>query len=123
MMEMDVFLYNTKSALLPAMKIESVIMETVHARISRRKAINVKIFSRMKRSAGDHTLIPVIKMAAIPSAMVPLNMIQEFIISSGFSALGRKRIIASPRPTKLSMERRLMTEITAAAVPTSATWG
>jgi len=120
-MEMDVFLYRTKSAFLPAMKTVSVIEEAVQTRIRRMNATSVTVFPLMKISAGDHNPIPAIKMAASATAQAALKVMQEFIISVGFSELGRKRMIASPRPTKLSIESRFTAEIRAAAVPTSAT--
>ncbi len=111
---------NTNSALLLAIKIESVNPESVQRRTRTANAMAKIRFSVIKPIAGDHKFKPAIKIVAKVRATIPLRVKQEFMISTGFSALGRKRIRAEPKPNLLSMARRDIADMIAAPKPTSA---
>lgn len=78
------------------------------------------IFPLMKLKAGDQESMPAIKIAARARTVTPLTVKQEFISSTGLSALGKKRTRAILKPMVLSKASSETTEIIAAPKPTSA---
>jgi len=115
-----VFFDRTKSALLLAMKIASITPANVEKRAKKTKAATKVALSLMKPKAGDQRSTPAMKITATARATIPLRVKQEFIISTGFSALGRKRMRANPRPTLLIRANRPIADIMAAPQPRSA---
>ena len=110
---------STNSALLLAIKIVSVNPESVQRMVKQAKAKEKMIFSPMKPKAGDHRPKPAMKIAARARATTPLTLKQEFIISTGFSALGRNQMREALKPNLLSNAKRDIADIIPAAQPTS----
>jgi hypothetical protein len=104
--EKMVFLARLNSALLLAMKIEPIVPESVQPKVNRRKARMNIAFSLTKTSAGDHKLKPAMNIPPTTRAISPFRVRQEFISSTGFWALGRKRMIATSRPSMLSKDKK-----------------
>jgi hypothetical protein len=118
--EIITFLYNTNSALLLAMNTDSVIPDSVQNTANKTKAMMNIALCLMKLKAGDQISRPATKTAAPTKAAIPLRVKQEFIISTGLSALGRKRTRALLKPSLPNKAKKVIADIMAAPKPTSA---
>ena len=76
-------------------------------------------FSLTNPVAGDHTSTPARNIAATIKATSPQMIKLELIISRGFLAFGKKRMMAVSRPKPLIKDNMLIVDIIAADTPTS----
>ena len=118
--DMIVFFERTKPACLLAMKIESVIEDKVRNAVKKMNATANIIFSLIKVNAGDQIFTPITNITAISRDTTTGMVRQEFISSTGFSALDRKRIRPTSKPSLLNETSRPIADIMAAPRPTSA---
>ncbi len=87
--------------------------DNTNIRVRMMKVVAKIAFPLMKAKAGDQKSTLTRKMPAIATLTRPLKVKQEFINSWGFSARGKKRISETSKPSRLSVARRLTTDIMA----------
>ena len=88
--------------------------------MTKRVKINGKImFSRMNSNAGDHVLIPKIKIADNKIEKINVVVRHELIISCLLVSLGKNRVMPKVNPNSENATNKFAAEISAVTSPTS----
>jgi ribosomal protein S7 len=101
------------------MKTESINWERAKKTTKKTNVKKKIVFPLINAMAGDHKGRPATKIVAITAAIIALKVKKKLISVAGFSAFGKKRMIAAPKPGTASVARRSMADIVADPQPTS----